>query len=94
MSFNARRYEKPRIKRQRVNELKRRFVRVKCTECGYVGSLIGHTHKRTANGTANCGKCGMLLLIERGKAYNFHQYMHAQDKRWPADGANTYSVEV
>lgn len=45
--------------------------------------------------TADCPneECGMLLLIEDGKVYDFHKKLHERDPRWPADGKGTEYIE-
>lgn len=44
--------------------------------------------------TLDCAGCSALLYYAEKTVYLFHEYMHAQDSRWPVDGAGTGSIEV
>lgn len=71
------------------------------TDCDPTHSFPIPAHwPRPAQGcTANCPTCDdLLFLIEvedlgyiRGR--RFHEYMHEQDSRWPADGNNTGEIK-
>ncbi len=43
--------------------------------------------------TTDCD-CGETLLIEDGVIYPFHEKMHQEDPRWPADGKNTGTIKI
>ena len=42
-----------------------------------------------SNFSTNCVHCGELLLANDGEVYPFHQKLHEEDPRWPADGKGT-----
>lgn len=71
-----------------------RDVRISCPDCGGRGLLKKHQIIQLDGVTTDCGRCGSLLIIKKDVAYNFHQWLHSREPRWPANGANTYSVEL
>lgn len=44
--------------------------------------------------TCDCPHCGSLLIIKHTHCLDFHQYIHSQDNRWPANGQGTGFIEI
>lgn len=70
------------------------------TDCGHQFNT-GYDAVTLAGATMDCRICDELLIFPRettigtcvrGRA--FHVYLNERDRRWPADGRNTYSVAV
>lgn len=47
-----------------------------------------------SNCTSNCSHCGALLLIDDNVVYPFHEKLHKDDPRWPADGTGTGFITI
>ena len=71
------------------------MVGFKCPKCQQPSFLPDIATVDEVNGsTMYCTHCQELILVRRGTAYPFHQYMHEQDPRWPADGKGTGHVTL
>lgn len=71
------------------------MVGLKCPKCQQAFFLPDIATIAEVNGsTMDCPHCQELILVRRGTAYRFHQYMHEQDPRWPADGSGTGHVTL
>ncbi len=57
-----------------------------CPECNKKFFTFWFPEK---TGTIDCLHCEALLMFADGMTYPFHEYLHAQDPRWPKDGAGT-----
>lgn len=82
------------IERLQMNKV---MVGLKCPKCQRAFFLPDLKSVIEANNTTmNCGHkdCNELILVREGTAYQFHQYMHQQDPRWPADGSRTGYVTI
>jgi hypothetical protein len=82
------------IERPQMNKV---MVGVKCPKCQQAFFLPDLKSVSDAdNSTMNCAheQCRELILVRKGTAYRFHQYMHEQDPRWPADGSGTGYVTL
>lgn len=45
--------------------------------------------------TTDCGSCGKTIIVKRDyRAYDFNEWMHSEDTRWPVDGTSTGSITV
>ncbi len=73
------------------------MVGLKCPKCQQAFFLPDIPTVAEVNGsTMDCPheSCQELIIVRKGVAYRFHQYMHEQDPRWPADGSGTGHVTL
>ncbi len=66
-----------------------------CPSCGTRLHFAEHPDICLIEGaTTDCNSCGTTLIIKEGRLYKLHEYLHAQDERWPADGKGTTSLTI
>lgn len=69
-------------------------IEIQCPICDQTTYSPIEYKEMAKNCSADCCKCGELLLIENEVVYPFHQKLNSEDKRWPKDGAGTGVVEI
>ena len=69
-------------------------VKFKCPECNQDFEVVAETLESCEGATMDCKHCEALLLCVDGKAVEFHGHLHESNPMWPADGKNTYSMDV
>lgn len=62
---------------------------VKCPQCSQLFDIEIDSIAEAESCTLDCPHCNILLLCKGGELKPFHQTLHEQDPRWPADGGNT-----
>lgn len=73
------------------------MVGVKCPKCQQAFFLPDvKSVSEVDNCSLSCSheNCRELILVRKGIAYSFHQYLHEQDPRWPANGSGTGHVTL
>ena len=70
--------------------------------CCYKGIVFNNEENKTTQelaasvegATLDCNHCNALLIIKQQNVYPFHEWMHAKNPEWPADGKDTDSITL